>query len=218
MAIIASDVLAIARSVHLNDPGGAIYPDVSMYPVINKAYKDLQMKLNAHGIPTAKEVSEPIIVTAGTTRLGDGAGLPAGFITPIWLGERAVGSTLRYADMTERSFEPNINQSTNLSYWTWREDELKFVGSTQDREVLIRFWKALGSVVGENSVISIPNSEQWIAQRAAAIAALTIGGNPTRASALMLDIQTVWDDLIATHTHKMQSRSVRRKVSRYRVR
>jgi hypothetical protein len=217
MASTAGPVMQQAKTALLNDPAGAIYPDAAMYPVMDLAYKELQTKLTRLGIPVTKEVSASYIVLAGTKSLVEGAGLPLDLISPVWMGERNVGSTLQYADMFERSWEPNINPSQSLVYWTWREDQIKFVGATTDRDILIRYKKSLGSIVNENSIIAILNCEGWLAHRTAMKAAATIGGNPTRAQQIGVDLGTIWDDFSGTLIHKDQSRPVRRRRTRYRV-
>jgi hypothetical protein len=219
MAVVAGSVMLVVKTALLNDPNGAIYPDVAMFPCMNKAYHELQTKMTRMGIPVTKEVtSPPILVPAGTTRLGDGALLPPDLILPVWLGERTPGSTQRYIDMSERNWEPNLNPSTNLIYWVWREDEIKFVGATNDRELLVRYKKGLGNITNANSPVLIINCEVWLAQRTAAIAAITIGSNPSRAKALNDDLVIIWDDFCGTLVHKNQSRPVRRRRTRYRVR
>jgi hypothetical protein len=217
MPVLAGEILDIARKALLNDPAGAIYPDEAMYPVIDKAYKELQSKLTSLGIPATKEVTALITVAAGTTSMGEGSGLPLDFISPVWLGERDVGSNAHYAEMKEMTWEPSLSRTTSLIYWTWREEQIKFVGATRDRDVMIRYLKSLGKIVDANSTILILNSEQWLAQRVAAIAAMTIGSNPTRAMGLNGDLVQIWDDFKAILTHKKQSLPVRRRRTRYRV-
>jgi hypothetical protein len=216
MAILFSTPLAEARGL-LNDPTGAIYQDTPMITLGNKVYKELQTKLVAYGISTSREVSAVIDVAAGTVRLGDGAGLPTDLIAPIWLWERPDNSTGKFVDMDETEWEPEETQGTELRYWSWREEEIKFLGATTPREVKIRYWKSLGSISATNSPIAILNSEQWLAQRLAAVASLTLGSNPTRAAALQADLTSIWDDFIAATLKRRQGIPVRRKRTRYRT-
>lgn len=219
MALLASTVLTSAR-ILLNDPSGAIYPDAAMYPLLNKAYRELQVKLTTFGISTTKEIFTVVAVNVGTTSLSDGAGLPTDLIYPIELFERAKNSTEFWKLMQETNFEPNeVTLSTFLNFWTWREDEIKFIGALTDRDVKIRGIKSLGSITSGTSPILILDSDLWIAQRAAAIAALTIGANPTRAQALQADLDRpggVWDDLKIILVRRKQNLPVRRMRTRYR--
>lgn len=218
MAITAATPLAEARGL-LNDPSGAIYPDAPMIIVLNKVYKELQTKLSALGIATTKEVtSSPITITAGTIELSDGANLPTDLLYPVLLKESAVGANT-WTDMTELEWEPTIPRSAYLNFWNWREEAIKFLGATSDRSVLIRYVKTLGSITATTSPILVLNSTQWIAQRSAAVAALTLGSNPTRANVLMLDLNRpggIWDDLQSTLIKRTQINPVRRRRTRYR--
>src|SRR5688572_13831021 len=107
MPLLASTVMTAVRGM-LNDPTGAVYLDTPVYALMNKAYKELQTKVSAMGISTTKEVSTVIDVPALTTRLGDGALLPADLIYPTTLYERADGSALLtdFTEMDELEWDP----------------------------------------------------------------------------------------------------------------
>ena len=217
MATLASDILTEARGL-LNDPSGAIYLTTPMLPLMNKAYKELQTKVSALGIGVTKEVSTVVPVTAGTVRLGDGAGLPASLLYPISLQERALGSNENWIPMSEMDIEPVVNPAqSRLIFWAWREDEIKFPAASTPRDVLIKYVQTLGAITATNSPILIINSQQWLAQRSAIIAALVIGSNPSRADALNKDLVDLWDDLRATLVRRKQIIPVRRRRTRYRA-
>lgn len=218
MALLASDILTEARSL-LNDPSGAIYQTTPMIALLNKVYRELQTKVSALGISTTRELSSAIDVTAGTTSLSDGAGLPSTLLYPISLKERAKDSTEDYTDMDEYDWEsnPNVAAEDTLGRWAWREDQIKFPAALTDREVLIKFAQTLGAVTATTSPIYIINSQQWLAQRLASVAALVLGSNPTRAAALAGDLVTLWDDLRSTLVKRRQARPVRRRRTRFRV-
>lgn len=223
MAILASTIMTETRAL-LNDPTGAIYVDAPMWPLMNKAYRELQTKLNALGISTAKEVSAVIDVPVNTLRMGDATAppLPTDLLYPISLEERQDGSTSNddWRDMDEVDVEPSIAQGNMLIYWAWREDELKFIGATTIREIRIKYMKGIGVITGGSSVVGVLNCEQWLAQRTAAIAALVLGSNATRSAALDSDLTKpggVWDDFQATLVKRRQGIPVRRRRTRYRI-
>lgn len=217
MALVASAVLTETLGL-LNDLGGAIYVDTAMWPLMNKAYRELQNKLTAYGIGTTKEVNSiPITITAGDTSMVDGGTLPADLIVPKEIKERRAGSTDFYSDMDDRDWEPlNLPTKTYLGYWVWREDQIKFPAATEDREIIIRYIKGFSAITTGNSPIFIINSQQWLAQKTASIAAMFIGSNPTRSNALALGLEEIWDDLITTAVKKKQTLPVRRRRTRYR--
>lgn len=212
MAVPASEPIAEAQ-VLLNDPNGISYTTAKLLPLLNKAYRELQTKLQKAGQPTAKEVTDTITVLAGTTELIDGGQLPADLLYPINLYELINNNWVK---MDETSWEPMIEQTTRLNVWNWREDSIKLLGATVDVSLRIRYMKGLPSLAGPTSPILILNSTTFLAARTAAIAALVIGENPTRASALDTDASDAWDDLKMTQVKQRQSRPVRRRTNRYR--
>lgn len=215
MAVTAATILTGAKPL-LNDPSGIIYSDAALLPLLKKAHRELQQRLTRSGHQTTKEVSAPILVTAGTVRLGDGAGLPTDLLYPVSLKEKAVGATNdNYVDMLEQSWEEDRVAQSTLMVWTWREDEIKFVGATVNREVLIRYRK--GAVITSvGSVISILDCETFLESRTAAIAAAVLGENYSRAEALNTDAEMAYDVLSGTMTKGRQNQPVRRRRTRYR--
>lgn len=215
MAYTAQEPLDEAKGL-LNDPSGHIYTDARMIPLLQKAYRELQNKMMLNGLPVLKEVSSVVDVTAGTVALGDGSGLPSDFIYPIELEERADGSSELFQGMTEREWEPEIEQTTYLRFWNFREEEIKFVGATTDREVRIKYMKGLTRITATSTPIPIIGATPYLAARAAALAAQFIGENPSRASDLNGDAAMQRDDLIALLVKRRQGLPVRRRVNRYR--
>jgi hypothetical protein len=217
MAITAQTALTEAKAL-LNDPSGTIYPDAAMLPLLQKAYAELQTKMMRSGLPVLKEQTSAQVVNAGTVALGDGAGLPADLVYPIELGERAVGSSasIAFEDMTEMAWEPSTPQDTKLIYWNWRDEEIKFLGSTVAREVRIRYMKGLTRITAVNTPVTILNSTTFLAARCAAIAALVLGSNPSRAEALQGDAGDALDDLLGVLVKRQQGIGIRRRVNRYR--
>lgn len=215
MAFTAAEPLTEAKAL-LNDPSGHIYPDEKLLPLMQKAYRELQTKMMLNGLSVLKEASGAVLVNAGTVALGDGSGLPSDLVYPIELGERAQGSLLQYEDMDEFDWEPDQTQSNRLNYWAWREEELKFLGATVNREIRIRYMKGLTRISAVTTPIAVIQSVTYLAVRTAAIAAFVIGANPSRGEALNGDAGGALDDLIRLLVKRQQGIGVRRRVNRYR--
>lgn len=215
MAITAAEPLTESK-VLLNDPSGTIYADAKLIPLMQKAYRELQTKMMLNGLPVLKESATAVPVAIGVVALGDGSGLPTDFIYPIELAERNSGSTDLYEDMDETEWEQTLLPSTSLLYWNWREEEIKFLGATTAREVRIRYMKGLTRITATTTPISITNAVTYLAVRTAAIAALVLGSNPTRASALQGDAGSALDDLLGVLVKRQQAIPIRRRVNRYR--
>lgn len=217
MATTFATVLTEARGL-LNDPSGAVYPDTPMLGLGNKVYRELQTKLAANGVPVAHEVATSITVSVGTAKLIDGAGLPTDFLYPRELKERLSGSSELFIPMDSVDFiDPNLDAEEDLRVWSFREEEIQFVGATTIRQVWMRYTKSLGTVTATSSPILIIDAVTWLAQRLAAVAALVIGHNPTRAGALSDDLVQIWDDLRIVKLKPRQLQPVRRRRTRYRV-
>jgi len=215
MAITAQEPLTECK-ILLNDPSGNIYADEKLIPLMQKAYRELQTKMMLNGLPVLKEAALAIAVNAGTLALGDGSGLPTDFVYPIELSERAKNSTQLYSPMDETEWEPTQQQSDILLYWNWREEEIKFLGATTDREVRIRYMKGLTRITATTTPISINNAVTFLASRTAAIAALVLGSNPSRADAINTDAGSALADLLGILVRRQQGIAIRRRVNRYR--
>ena len=217
MAVLASQILQGVKPL-LNDPQGIIYNDTALLPMLDKAYRELQIRLARAGMGVTKEVAMRINVDAGVDFLGDAAGLPSGFLYPIELKEANAGSPLQdFAPMEERNWEPTFQQTTELRVWCWREEQIKFVGATTPRDVYIRYMKGLTRITDVNVPIQILNSELFLESRTAGISAAVLGENYTRAQALNTDAEQWYDVLIGTLVKRGQRMPVRRMRTRYRT-
>lgn len=215
MAILASEPIEEAKGL-LNDVSGHIYTDTRLIPLLQKAYRELQTKMMLNGLPVLKEVSTSVNVLTGTVSLGDGTGLPTDFVYPIELEERAQGSAEFFQPMSETEWEPSQQQTSYLRVWNWREEEIKFLGATTDREVKIKYMKGLTRITATTTPISINNAVTYLAARCAGIAAFVIGENPSRATELNADAGIALQELLTILVKRQQGLPVRRRVNRYR--
>jgi hypothetical protein len=215
MAYTAQDPLTEAK-ILLNDPSGHVYADDKLLPLMQKAYRELQLKMQLNGLAVMKEKSSVITVTAGTVFLGDAAGLPSDFVLPIDLQERASGSSEDWTPMEETDWEPDIDQTATLRFWNFREEQVKFVGATANREVLMKYQKGLTRITAVTTPIQVIGAETFLASRTAAIAAIVLGENPSRAEAINGDAGGALHDLISLLVKQNQGFPIRRRVNRYR--
>jgi len=139
----AGDILVAART-HLNDDEGIIWPDQKLFPKLREAHRQLQLALVANGVPIVREVSAIFKVPAGTKDLTVLPAYPDDLVQPIWLKERAPGQTDRdFIDMAEVDFLPQVLVDRRLIYWCWTGQKIMTISSYADREVMIRYKKAL---------------------------------------------------------------------------
>jgi hypothetical protein len=204
-----------ARSNHLNDTAAAVFTNAALLPIINAKYRDLQDMLVENDVPVFTEKNTVITVPALAVSIppGGGAGqLPTNFVEPIKLYERAVGQGEdQWVPMSEKQFEPNALKDTMLLYWVYREEEIKLVGATSIREVLLWYVKSLAALAAITDNVAIGNSQTYMAAAVAAQAALTIGHNPSLAANLQLLANKHWESLLNRATRKNQSLVIRKK-------
>jgi len=105
-------------------------------------------------------------------------------VEPIWLKERAFGSSDNWISLTETDFESDIDQTSELRYWTWREEKILFVGATMKREILMRYWKTLTEPTAAGHSLGFIYAEHFLGPQMAAYAAASVG-NLTLASSLL---------------------------------
>lgn len=218
MAITANDIVVEAQGL-LNDTSGLVYTSARLLPIIQKSYRELQTKLAKYGIAIVNEVSSIVQVDAGVLTIAPAGNppLPTDFLYPITLFEKARGAAVdTYVEMNETRWEATELPTDTLRMWDFREEEIKFVGATTNRDVLIRYRKGLTKVTATSTPIAIADSETFLSARTAAIAAVVIGENEERGSILSTDATIALDDVLSIHVRRMQTRPVRRMRTRYR--
>jgi hypothetical protein len=204
------DVARMAR-VLLNDTEEQVYKTDVLLPFIQLAYGEAEKHLSVNGIGAAKEVISTIPITAGmkaitVNEIND-------MVLPIAVSERTPGETT-FSDMYMKRWEPGVEPDIILHYWTWRGNEIKLIGATQDREVRVKYLKGFPLLVNENSPIRILGALEFLAYRSAGLASRYIGGNNSRAEALDLDSARVLPIMIANEIKNTQSMPVRRRPFR----
>ena len=201
----ASEALDSAR-VYLNDTAKNMWTDAKLLPYLKEAYRDMLINLWLNGIPIQKEkTSSPITVAIGILTLT----LPADFIEPIKLKERLALSNDGYVDMFEKAFEPDVQQTTELRYWAFREGGIQFVGSTTAREVLLFYWKTLTIPTEAGNPLGFTFAEVFLGPKTAAYAAGSVG-NPTLAEEANALAEIKFDVILRANIKGQQSLPTRR--------
>jgi hypothetical protein len=195
----------------LNDSGQTLFDNNSLMPYAQDAADELQMQLELYGILVLEKRTAPIVVPAGTTSLATASLLPSDMLEPQKLSERLNGSQDQYTPMTMRMWEPNILPTENLRYWSYREEDIKFVGALSNRDVQLDYIKRLIVVTDETSTINVNNSQLFMICKIASIAALDIGENPTRGADLQKEASGFLSDLIRIGVKTKQRSRTRRR-------
>lgn len=193
----------------LNDPNQDEFTDDALLPHAKEAADELQTTLELNGILVLEKKSAAIIVPIGTTQMG--TLLPVDMLEPQILKERLSGSTDMYQPMIMRQWEPEILPTDSLRYWTYREQDIFFVGATTDRQVHIHYLKRAIVINSVNSPIAINNAEQFMVNRTAELAASYQGENETRAAKLGKDADDNIEQLMGIGMKNKQGTRTRRR-------
>jgi len=170
---MTADECISSAATYLNDFGLTTWTKERLFAHLLQAHKQLQVELLLNGLPAIKKTSSIIDVPAGTSNL---EGLqPSDLVEPISLWERADGTTDNFVQMSEKGWEPETTQSTELRYWVWLEELIKFLGATTAREVKIKYKAAINVPDQEGSPLGFLFAENYISPKTAALAALSLG-------------------------------------------
>lgn len=183
----AAIVYTQASSVYLNDTAQQIWTNTVLAPYLGEAFRDLLLILWLNGLPVIREKAAIITVPAGTLSLGSitpSSKLPSDIFEPIWLKERSAGSSEDWQGMTETDFEPDWSQDTTLRYWTWRKEDIRFVGATTDRDVNLQYYRAPTIPVASGDALGFLFAEMFLSPQTAGYAAGSVG-NTTLAKELL---------------------------------
>jgi hypothetical protein len=212
MSVLASAIMADA-AVFLNDASQSRFTNTALLPYLKRAYRELQLELHLNDFDTLREVtSSPIVVTAGVTTLT----LPVDLIEPTFMTERLNGSSELYQEMRRVNNLPSRLASSSLLEWEWREEAINFVDATTSRQVKLRYLKSGDAITSANSLISIIDSDLYLAPMTAALAAKYIGENYDRGKELAEEAEANVDKIVRRNVKKKQGMPVRRRAfSRY---
>jgi hypothetical protein len=168
-------VLTLART-YLNDDNATQFPDPVLIPKIQEAHRELQEELWQVGSPIVRAQSAVLAYATPATSL---AAPPADMLCPTQLFENAAGSLITSAGwlpMTEAFFIPlGTVQTTTLVWWVWQQEVITLAGASVNRAVIIQYRRLIPIPVAAGDPIGVLFGESYLAARAAAIAAGTLG-------------------------------------------
>ena len=204
----------------LNDAAQNTYTNAILTPYFRKAYTELVDKLDIIGAPVIREQTAVLTVPANTTRIaasGTTPLLPADMSLPLEVKERPTGSSINilYNPMQQKAWEPNVVPGVNLTYWTWRENEIKLPGATQSIDIIISYLKDL-PIPTSGLALAITPSYVYLSARTAELAASKIMEDKDRALDLKIDAKEAMDKIETYAILGMQNYPVRRQPYRRR--
>jgi hypothetical protein len=223
----AEDALNLARAL-LNDTAGAVFTDTLLMPLLNSAYRGLQRELAENGVSVMVEqqdVEMDVDPATGmtSTELSDASSpqLPTDCLVPHMLWERATAtSTDVFAPMekfTRGGGMLNLQPSSYLRLWEWREDQINLIGATQSITVRIRYEKLLPLLTAGTDPIQIRSATDALAFATAALAARSRGARAL-AQDLLGTAQMATEQMIERYVRPEQIKGRRRMPYSYHPR
>ena len=215
----AEDALTLARAL-VNDTAAAVFTDTLLMPFLNSAYRGLQRELAENGVSVLAEQQDlPLAadpVTGVTpTEISDTSSpqLPTDCLAPHMLWERATANTgdvfVPMEKFTSGGSMLNLQPSTYLRLWEWREDKVNLIGATQSITVRIRYEKVLPLLTLGTDPIQIRSATDPLAFATAALAARSRGARAL-AQDLLGAAQMATENLIERYVRPEQTRGRRR--------
>ena len=215
----AEDALTLARAL-LNDTAASVFTDTLLMPFLNSAYRGLQRELAENGVSVLAEQQDLPLSTdpvsgVTPTEISDTSSpqLPTDCLAPHMLWERATANTadvfVPMEKFTSGGSMLNLQPSTYLRLWEWREDKVNLIGATQSITVRIRYEKVLPLLTLGTDPIQIRSATDPLAFATAALAARSRGARAL-AQDLMGAAQMATENLIERYVRPEQTRGRRR--------
>jgi hypothetical protein len=221
----AEEALTLARAL-VNDTSGAVFTDTVLMPLLNSAYRGLQRELAENGVSVLMEQQDLELdqndsTGVTNTEISDVSSpqLPTDCLMPHVLWERATANAgdvfVPMEKFTRGGGMLNLQPSTYLRLWEWREDKINLIGATQSITVRVRYEKVLPSLTLGTDPVQIRSATDALGYATAALAARSRG-----ARALAVDLlgaaQTAIENLINRYIRPEQTTGRRRKPYGYR--
>jgi hypothetical protein len=140
-------------------------------------------ELEKFSLPIILHQSCIILVPAGARCLGSNQ--PDTLVEPISIMERIPGTDMEdFELMIRMTFIPTVDLDEDLTYWAWQGQQIKFLGATQDREIILRYKGSVATPQTLNDPLGFIFAERYIGPRIAAIAYDSVGKDGKKFQAL----------------------------------
>jgi len=207
----------------MNDTARTVYTYDAQLPYLQMALDELQEYFELNNIPITNASSAAVTVPVGTTSIGpiDGIGatappnLPTDIAEIQQLWERASGNTEPYIPVHQVEFLSHTLDdlpTSELQYWAWEGQVIKFIAASTARQVKIDYIaKLFPANITSEVIIGIINARSFLQYRTAALCSLYIGENPTRGEQLNGAATDALDRVVGIGAKGKQGMPVRRR-------
>lgn len=177
----------------MNDYTQSVYTNVACLPFLNLALDELQETYELNDIPTTHDTSAAITIKVGIDRLGFDTtpALPSNFIELKQLWESPYGLN-RWTEVINREFIPHyLEDGTTISQfliYAWKHGQIRVVAANQDNDLKLDYTGSIFNtpILIKDIAVNLPftNVKTYLEYKTAALAAMFIAENETRAMAL----------------------------------
>ena len=170
---LASVAIKSART-YLNDINGITWSDSILIPLLQEAHGELTLEIEKFFLPVVMYQTGVILVPAGSLTLG--ASQPSNITVPLSMSERSPGSDLEdFEPMQRVNFIPTEDQDSELTWWSWNQETISFLGATQDVEVLLRYKGTIVTPQKLTDPLGFIFAERFLGPRVAGLALDSVG-------------------------------------------
>jgi len=190
-SLTAAEVMDRSAAL-MNDPAKTDYTYVTQLPYLNMAIDELVELLEESNSSPTNTTSAVITLPIGANKLTplehpDVPHYPMDLIEIQSIGERGTGTNDAFLELGRREFLQAFPPSNSLLFWVWEDQMIKFNpnGAFSARDIQLKYVRqAIQLAVNETSVIGTINARSYLSYKTAALCAMFIGENETRAEVL----------------------------------
>ena len=207
----------------MNDSAQTRYTNTVCLPYFNLALDELQEIYELNDLPITDATSAAITIPAGVDRLGFDTtpALPSGLIEIQQLWESPTGLE-KWTPVIKKEFIPHyLEDGTTISQfliWAWEQGQIKLIAANSDNDLKIDYIGSLFNtpILIKDINVNLPfvNVKTYLEYKTAAICAMFIAENETRAMALDSLAGTALTRALGIPVKGMQSVVTRRRPFR----
>lgn len=217
-----SDIITTVAGL-MNDQAQSLYTNAVCLPWLNISLDELQELYELNGIPITNETSAAITIPAGVGRLGFDTtpAIPSDLIEIQQLWESPTGLN-KWTPVVKKEFIPHyLEDNTAISQfliWVWEHGGINFIPSNAINDLKIDYTASLFNtpIMIKDINVNLPftNVKTYLEYKTAALCAMFIAENQSRAMALDSLTGTALSRALGIQVKGMQSITTRRKPFR----
>jgi len=211
-----------AVAVLMNDASQSLYTNTVCLPLFNLSLDELQEVFELNGIPVTNETSAVIAIPAGVNRLGHDTtpALPSDLIEVKQLFESQSGQD-NWTRVDKKEFLPHQYDNVQMSYfqfWALEGGRIKLLPANSNLDLKIDYTASMFNtpILIKDINVNLPftNIKTYLEYKTAAMCAMFIAENETRALALDSLATKALDRAMGIPIKGMQSVVTRRRPFR----